>query len=547
MAKRIRKLFAALMALSICLSVIPMQAFAAGESTTTTSTETSPEGLTTNVETTTTTTTDENGNVNITVTVEKTTSGVTADGVEVDRTETRTESNGNWVEEGKEIIKENGTNVNITVDVPMEEGESAEKTNPIPAPSVSGDKKKGDDDLEYDQTTTTIEDPASVTVKNTEVNFDSVIWKGNSDLEHIAADVTPDADNNLLRDKTSNTGAVIPENPEDAPAPAEGFEYVHLGSGNSSQFWVAYLPTTPANENDKPIYSYVDEDGNTVNLYAGRKGQTVDELFIEGEKVDLDGKVKVNRSGVFQFVMYNPATGEVSTTYCADLVTGAVKGYSYNIENLEDASYYSDAEAAMIRTVAGNGYWGVKDDPATPEAEFGSLEAMKEMMRNAKDENGNAIFTEDDINNLTDGAALSATQFAIWTFSNKNNGFKIVNNMYSNKTEDHILQSYWKDVPAEEEATRAVIFKLYDYLINLDPSGIPEAEKNTANTIINEQNFLKDMSVTVLEKAEDHANNADDDDTNDAYKTNLLSLWWLPPAPKTVTTWWLRSSARTAA
>ena len=238
MAKRIRKLFAALMALSICLSVIPMQAFAAGETTTTTSTEISPEGLTTNVETTTTTTTDENGNVNITVTVEKTTSGVTEDGVEVDRTETRTESNGNWVEEGKEIIKENGTNVNITVDVPMEEGESAEKTNPIPAPSVSGDKKKGDDDLEYDQTTTTIEDPASVTVKNTEVNFDSVIWKGNSDLEHIAADVTPDADNNLLRDKTSNTGAVIPENPEDAPAPAEGFEYVHLGSGNSSQFWV---------------------------------------------------------------------------------------------------------------------------------------------------------------------------------------------------------------------------------------------------------------------------------------------------------------------
>jgi len=521
MAKRIRKLFAALMALSICLSVIPMQAFAAEESTTTTTTEISPEGLTTNVETTTTTTTDENGNVNITVTVEKTTSGVTEDGVEVDRTETRTESNGNWVEEGKEIIKENGTNVNITVDVPMEEGESTEKTNPIPAPSVSGDKKKGDDDLEYDQTTTTIEDPASVTVKNTEVNFDSVIWKGNSDLEHIAADVTPDADNNLLRDKTSNTGAVIPENPEDAPAPAEGFEYVHLGSGNSSQFWVAYLPTTPANANDKPIYSYVDKDGNTVNLYAGKKAQTVDELFIEGEKVDLDGNVKVNRSGVFQFVMYNPATGEVSTTYCADLVTGAELGYSYNIENLEDATYYSDAEAAMIRTVAGNGYWGVKDDPATPEAEFGSLEAMKEMMRNAKDENGNAIFTEDDIDNLTDGAALTATQFAIWTFSNKNNGFKIVNNMYSNKTEDHILQSYWKDVPAEEEATRAVIFKLYDYLINLDPSGIPEAEKSTANTIINEQNFLKDMSVTVLEKAEDHANNADDDDTNDAYKTNL--------------------------
>ena len=29
------------------------------------------------------------------------------------------------------------------------------------------------------------------------------------------------------------------------------------------------------------------------------------------------------------------------------------------------------------------------------------------------------------------------------------------------------------------------------------------------------------MSVTVVEKIEDHGNNADDDSTNDAYKTNL--------------------------
>lgn len=521
MAKKTRKFVAALMALSICLSVIPMHAFAAEETDTQFSTETSPEGLTTNVETTTKTTTDENGNVNVTVTVEKTTSGVTADGVAVERTETRTESNGNWVEEGKETTKANGTDVNISVDVPVTEGGSNTVTNPIPDPVVSGDIKKGEDDPEYDQTTTTIEKPASVTVNNTKVEFEDVILEGTSKLEHIASEVTPNNDNDLLRDKTSNTGAVIPENPEDAPAPAEGFEYVHLGTGNSSQFWVAFLPTTPANANDKPIYTYVDEDGNTVNLYAGSKKQTVDELYIEGEKVELDGNVKVNRSGVFQFVMYNPATGEVSTTYCADLVTGAELGYSYNIENLEDATYYSDAEAAMIRTVANNGYWGTKDDPATPEAEFGSLEAVKEMMRNAKDENGDPVFTAADIDNLTDGAALSATQFAIWTFSNKNNGYKIINNMYSNKNEDQILKNYWNSVPESEQATQDVLFKLYEYLINLDPSGIPEAEKSTANTIINEKNFLKDMNVTVLEKAENHENNADDDDTNDAYKTNL--------------------------
>lgn len=521
MAKRIRKVFAALMALSICLSVIPMHAFAAEESTTQVSTETSPEGLTTNVETTTTTTTDDDGNVNVKITVEKTTSGVTADGVAVERTETRTESNGNWVEEGKETTKANGTDVNISVDVPLTEGASNTVTNPIPDPVVSGDIKKGEDDPEYNQTITTIEKPASVTVTNTNVEFNDVVLEGTSKKEYVSADVTPDADNDLLRDVVSNTGAVIPELPENAPGLLEGYEYVYLGSGNSSQFWTAYLFTTPSTEGEEPVYSYVDENGNTVNLYAGKKAQKVDTLYIEGEKVELDESVKINRSGMFQFVMYDPATGAVNTTYCADLVTGAVKGYSYNIENLEDATYYSDAEAAMIRTVAANGYWGTEDDPATAEAEFGSLAAMKEMMRNAKDEDGNSIFTEADINSLTDGMALTATQYAVWTFSNKHNNIQFINTMYSTTTEDFFLKSYWKDVPEEEKGKLDVIFKLYDYLINLDPTAVSEGEKSTANTIINEKNFLKDMNVTVLEKAEDHANNADDDDTNDAYKTNL--------------------------
>ena len=61
------------------------------------------------------------------------------------------------------------------------------------------------------------------------------------------------------------------------------------------------------------------------------------------------------------------------------------------------------------------------------------------------------------------------------------------------------------------------LFKLYEYLKSLTPTA---SENTTADTIINADNFLKDLSVTVVEKADDHENNRDADSTNDAYVTH---------------------------
>jgi len=64
-----------------------------------------------------------------------------------------------------------------------------------------------------------------------------------------------------------------------------------------------------------------------------------------------------------------------------------------------------------------------------------------------------------------------------------------------------------------------VIFKLFNHLVNLEPDVIEE--HTTANTIINAENFVEDLSVTVIEKDKSHANNKDKDNTNDAFVTNL--------------------------
>lgn len=54
---------------------------------------------------------------------------------------------------------------------------------------------------------------------------------------------------------------------------------------------------------------------------------------------------------------------------------------------------------------------------------------------------------------------------------------------------------------------------------NTDPAGTTTGA--TKDTIINADNFLKDMDVTVVQKAEDHENNADTNTDNDAYVADL--------------------------
>ena len=147
---------------------------------------------------------------------------------------------------------------------------------------------------------------------------------------------------------------------------------------------------------------------------------------------------------------------------------------------------------------------------------------MKQMMAKATDAEGNRIFTDEEVAALTDGMAMSATQYAIWTFSNEMTNIQILNSQYIPKDENNMGKgwsySHLKNIPEDEQASVALIFKLYDYLINMEPT---ETTGTTSDTIINGDNFLQNMEVTVVKKAEDHVNNADNDHENDAYVTDL--------------------------
>lgn len=409
--------------------------------------------------------------------------------------------------------------ITTPVDVPLtDDPTNDENTNTVTGNAIGtttvidGDTNGGT----YDCSSETVISQGSVTVSTTDITITETVNSGN-DLTHIFGETEPTADNDLC-----SSGSLTSADVKD------GYEYVYVGMGNCSQFFASYLFTTPANEGDEPVYT--DENGQSYYYHGTRTDSKyyVEGLYLNGELVEgIDEKFLTNRSGTLQFVFYDPNTGTYSTAYCADISTGAVTGYSYKIVNLEDSDYYTDHEAAMIRTIALNGYWGTTGTTESGEPVLGSLSAVQEMMKNATDADGNRIFTDDEVDSLTDGIALSATQYAIWAYSNKANNIEFVNAYFVNKNENNVMfGNCWNDIPAEKQSSVDLLFKLYDYLVNLTPTS---AEQSTADTIINQDNFLKNLSVTVVEKAE-HENNLDDDNTNDAYVTNLTFALVVTPS-----------------
>ncbi|MBQ1236011.1 MAG: Cys-Gln thioester bond-forming surface protein [Oscillospiraceae bacterium] len=533
MKKKMRAVLSLVLALTMCLS-LSVSAFA----------ETVPG--TVEVETT----AGKNETVDVTITIENTTNAngttttestteakdfVTGDGMTVDYSGSATEikdaegnllpgsssdsswnavnGDGSYTSEGGSDSKVTETSPNGTVNVPTKEGESDSYYGRPEGSVTTGDTDKSDGI--YDYTTETVKQQGSITVETgkVEVSVDKVESNYESDLEHVKSDAVANADNDLMEESSK---AKIPGEGDTLPSVTEGFDFIYIGTDNASQFWSAHLYKTPGYEGEPAIYT--DENGQSyyshhgVDIFNKRTDCVVEGFYINGELVeDRDNKFGAVYSSIEQYVILDAKTGKVMTTYCADQNNPAQNGYGYNMENIEDADYYTEEQAAMIRTVALNGYWGTKSGT-------GSLEAVKQMMRDAK-EDGKPVFTEEEINALTDGIAMTATQYAIWSFSNYMDDVVFVNAHYMNKTEANKMISGLKDIPEGKEASVDLLFKLYNHLVNMDPTTVEDPD--TTNTVITKDNFIKDMSVTVIEKAEEHANNTDDNDKNDAYVTDL--------------------------
>ena len=369
----------------------------------------------------------------------------------------------------------------------------------------TGDKKESPEDGIYDYNRKSIVKQGRARLLTTAMSITSA--HGNTqqeDMEYVYSEVRP-----VQNGSKSSTGNDLiygvaeieaPENPEIA----DGYNYLYYGSDQYSRFWSAYCYNTIQDSfpTEEPVYS---DDNHTLYVGVGHNNFSrlkVFKLYFEEGTVETPEGTPAKWDTVQQFKLID-RNKKVLTAYCADRSTDSEEGFSYNIENLEDASYYSEEEAKMIRSVAYNGYWGDED--------FGSLALLKEKLGST-----DTGFTAEEIEKITDGIAMTATQFAIWHFSNIMENFEFVNAYVT----DRVASITRNGVPAPEEDAE-LIFKLYYYLINLEPTAIAEEDKNTGNTIINEKNFLDSISFKIIDRPEDEANNKDDDTTNDIYTVDF--------------------------
>ena len=499
MAKKMKKILGIAMAAVLCTaSVAPAMAEGAsstivevneaGQTVTTTTNEAIIEG--------------ENGNVTVEVTVHENIVSDPADPVEYEFNETTTtttvtDENGKVIDT-REVVE--GTEVTATekedngdepgqseVTVELKPGETTVGT--VGTSVTTGDPQKNEDDTVYNSTTVeTVDRTVEATTGEGEVKVEVA---GTSEMNPLAPDRTiggsigedGKAVNGTLKDKHllaeyTYSGGFEDGAPTKAP---EGFDYRFTGQGQMSMY------------------------GNAIITSNGSEGRTGALQF------ELEYDPDFDPNGTNDVI---PAEDKF-IAYCADVNTGGIDNYWYRLDDLEDGGYYDEEAASYIRAIASNGYWGTSDEPdENGNLQTGSLAKLKADMKAALQAGVALNVTEEEIDTITQGLALNATQLAIWMYANETtDGSKADPNRM-------IAKGYSKKEqrvdPTEDEIRKARA--VYDFLMSLEPITDEETTK-----IIDAESFIKEdsMSLTVGDKVADHKNNTDDDRDNDVYETSI--------------------------
>ena len=354
----------------------------------------------------------------------------------------------------------------------------------------------------YDYKKVSITNQAKGIAKTSSIECKEVVGNNTNELEHVYSSTT--VDNGGLDIMYPKDKVQLPTSKEEIPTIKEGFEYAYLGIGTLSHYWAALLyDHSDPSIIEEPVYT--DVNGNSYYAQASHKTLRNRDLALSG--IYLNGEYIAAPSveeGISPKTTYFPAKydsvqqfylvdkeGNLATTYCADITTKAIDDVSYVVRNMDEADYYDTSSANMIRTVAWNGYWGA-------ESGFGSMSAFKQQLKDS------GQFSDEELAKLTDGIAMTATQYAIWNFSNKMDGTVFLNAYYR-----PIATGY----PGKGNVTTAnkeasdILFKVYEYLTKLEP--ITFTKKTTQNTMINETNFIDKVIVEIIDKE------------TDAYKGNV--------------------------
>lgn len=381
-------------------------------------------------------------------------------------------------------------------DTAEEENRSAAVGDSTVTPGITGDQRTSDRDGTYDYTQILLESHPQMMIRTTAVSVSETAGGTTyTEMTGVNNDTDASQTNDMITGVKTVTAPATPEI-------AEGYDLVFLGADKYSNFFSAFLYNSPAEDGIDSVYS-----DSHVNLHTGGAAEKVfkdrnllvPKLYLKHTTVDNGTRYPALWSTVQQFKLTD-RYGTLITGYCVDNQTNTVNGHSYRIENLEDAAHYSPEEAKMIRAIVNSGYWGAKEG-------YGSLQAVRDMMT------ASGKFTAEEVAMLTDGMAMTATQLAIWSFSNQADDMTIVNCYYSDK-----ISFYKSDKQYDADGEKAeLIFKLVRYLTELNP-----AETGTErSTVINEKNYLQSASVKIVGKAAAEPNNLDADPANDVYLADI--------------------------
>jgi len=513
--KNIKRTLAITMSTAMVLSTTQMAAFA--ETTLATPSNatavTQGDGTLENPEITTTTTTTvepETGNTVVNTEYTLNANGTNEEGAEVSVSQEGSETvikdgEGNIIHQsgensGTETIVSEKTEDVPTITIDLTEGQKVtEKSDPVD-PVISGDVPENENDTEYDYTVTEEterEVSAELGEFDTKTNVNDGVEDYESDkeigLDPVNTEWSEDKEMVHAPNAVELSEEELKELLETRP---DGYDYVYVARGEDSYYGVFW-------DFQEGQEGHISGEG-LWDHYGTSPGQFL--------LVDMSDEQSV-QDGL-----------DLITAYCADLDTGSRKGYWYTVENLEDADYYKTEEAENhIRAIALNGYWGSTgtetDESGNAVPATGSLDAMKAILNEAKTK-GAAELAGIDIDAMTEGEALAATQMAIWHYGNPyEEGIELWSSTMDEKwwlwNESHDQASGMTN--EEIAAATARIDAVYNYLITLS---MTEEEAGTTE-IINEDKFIDGMSIAVGEKIEDHENNQDSDDTNDAYYVDL--------------------------
>lgn len=202
----------------------------------------------------------------------------------------------------------------------------------------------------------------------------------------------------------------------------------------------------------------------------------------------IESSIRVNQNNgnyrAHQFVLEDKA-GNKYYVYCCDFDVEPKTGADYNVQRLEDASYYKNNNNGkaqdQIRAIVLNGYWGVENTSTDSDAPTpGSLAAFRKMLVDAN------VLTADDADKITDGMALTATQAAIWYYGNSGKSL-LSDSEITGKSKNE------KGFEETAQYKKDIINKAYAYLIK----NLPGVSATQDNTLLKPEDFKFADSLTL--------------------------------------------------